>query len=125
MNSVLLAPLIIGEPPVPAFHYQLELLISWDSGMVTRHFRYLHKNVMKCSHLSMKSIVFQSKCLHLTIYHYEVFGGEAPATLTLCAYFVTGIKYTFSISKIVISKFLPKRSHLLSRTQINHTIAKS
>lgn len=63
MNSVLLAPLIIGEPTVPAFHKQLELLISWDSGMVTGHFRYLHKNVVKCSHLSMKCIVFQSKLL--------------------------------------------------------------
>ena len=26
------------------------------------------------------------KCLHLTIYHYEVFGYEAPATLTFGGY---------------------------------------
>lgn len=63
VHPMFLAPLIIGEASVPALHNQLELLISWDSRIVTGHFRYLHKCIVKCSHLSMKCIVFQSKML--------------------------------------------------------------
>ena len=63
MYPVLLVPLIIGEATAPAFHDQLELLISRDSDIVTEHFQYLYKYVVKCLHLSMKCIVFQSQML--------------------------------------------------------------
>lgn len=37
--------------------------------------------------------------MHLAIYHYEAFGGEAPATLTLGAYFLSAfiLQKNFSI----------------------------
>ena len=90
MNPLLLAPLIIGEATVPAFHNQLELLISRDSGIVTGHVRYLHKCIVKYLHLSMKCILFQSEVL-ASNYHYEVFGYEAPATLTFGGYLTLSV----------------------------------
>lgn len=51
--------------------------------------------------------------MHLAIYHYEIFGGEAPATLTLGAYFpvadfgATLLSFDFRYAK----KHLPAEVH--------------